>query len=906
MIPLKLQIKNFLSYGPDIQTIDFTPYQLICLSGKNGHGKSALLDAITWALWGQARKSSGTAKADQGLLRLGETHMMVLFDFEFNNQTYRIRREYTHSYGKPYTVLEFGILDTVTNSIIPLTDKTIRDTQGTIDTTIHIDFESFVNSAFLRQGQSHEFSKKSPKERKEVLATILGLHQYEMIRRLAQDKIRFAQQEKITLSSIQNKLSQELLQKTTVMQKLTQLQQDLLQIAQEEKLISEEQAVHANSRKNLVIAQQQHVMLQSHLQQKQESYTKQKTILKTCITTWRTVHKTQITLPDITVAEAEKKRVSNLLTQHQQQFERALQIKEQLLKSKEEEQTLSHQHQQEITRIIQQKQLEIERLSTEKQILEKRETEITTVLNQHILELKQTTERITILITQTEKHDTLHKQLEAVENQFIKRKSYYQKFIAHGNWLTNELHSLEQKKNLSQDDENPSCSLCEQNLSAARRRFLKEKFGKQEQFLKHQITRLTSVVEKLKKILIEQHKQYNQAKQTYEKSSHEQATLTHHYQTQQKLDILIQDHTNHLEQVKKQISTQQIVVEEAQKLSENIQKIGHHKLHQDPTYQAIVNHIRELELDAQKLAYDPAEHKNIQLKLMQLEQQLHSHEHLHEEQHKQEQRKHEIQTLCGLLKQYKHEIHSLQDNLKAYNQLATKAAFLQEQEDKLQLTNKKLTQQKEILLEHKGNLEAQQIKLIATEQEHLQNQSTEVTLQNKIDDYQAIATATSKDGIQALLIEEVIPEIEQEANRLLSQLTNNQAHISIESLRDLKKGGTKETLDIKISDAAGIRPYELFSGGEAFRIDFALRIAISKLLVRRAGTALQTLIIDEGFGSQDEEGLSHIMDAIHMIQTDFAKIIIVSHLPTMKDQFPVHFVVEKQAQGSKISVIEQG
>ena len=78
MIPLKLQIKNFLSYGNDIQTIEFGQYPLICLSGKNGHGKSALLDAITWALWGQARKLAGNAKADQGLLRLGQTQMMVM------------------------------------------------------------------------------------------------------------------------------------------------------------------------------------------------------------------------------------------------------------------------------------------------------------------------------------------------------------------------------------------------------------------------------------------------------------------------------------------------------------------------------------------------------------------------------------------------------------------------------------------------------------------------------------------------------------------------------------------------------------------------------------------------------------------------------------------------------------
>jgi exonuclease SbcC len=179
-------------------------------------------------------------------------------------------------------------------------------------------------------------------------------------------------------------------------------------------------------------------------------------------------------------------------------------------------------------------------------------------------------------------------------------------------------------------------------------------------------------------------------------------------------------------------------------------------------------------------------------------------------------------------------------------------------------------------------------------------------LKNQIDDYQMIASATGKNGLQALLIEEAIPEVEHEANQLLAKLTDNQAQIFIESLRDLKKGGTKETLDIKISDSAGIRPYELFSGGEAFRIDFALRIAISKLLARRAGAALQTLIIDEGFGSQDEEGLAHIMDAIYKIQDDFSKVIIVSHLPTMKDQFPVHFVVHKGTQGSTVSVLEQG
>lgn len=104
----------------------------------------------------------------------------------------------------------------------------------------------------------------------------------------------------------------------------------------------------------------------------------------------------------------------------------------------------------------------------------------------------------------------------------------------------------------------------------------------------------------------------------------------------------------------------------------------------------------------------------------------------------------------------------------------------------------------------------------------------------------------------------------------------------------------------------GIRPYEMFSGGEAFRIDFALRIAIAKLVARHAGTTLQTICIDEGFGSQDEEGLQLIMDSIYKIQNDFAKVIIVSHLPSMKEQFPVQFLIQKKASGTQVTVVEQG
>ncbi|MCK5632221.1 SMC family ATPase, partial [bacterium] len=209
MIPLTLQIKNFLSYGPAVQTIDFSPYQLICLSGKNGHGKSALLDAITWAIWGQARKVSTAPKAEGDLIHLGQTQMMVKLDFICNGQHYRIRREYTKTYGKPLTALDFGIINN-DQTIASLTDKTVRTTQKKIETTINLTFETFTNSAFLRQGHSNEFSKKSPKDRKAIFAQILGLEQYETIRKLAMENVKEANTQKSCLLSFQEKITNEL------------------------------------------------------------------------------------------------------------------------------------------------------------------------------------------------------------------------------------------------------------------------------------------------------------------------------------------------------------------------------------------------------------------------------------------------------------------------------------------------------------------------------------------------------------------------------------------------------------------------------------------------------------------------------------------------------------------------
>ncbi|MDP8924425.1 MAG: SMC family ATPase, partial [Chloroflexota bacterium] len=169
--------------------------------------------------------------------------------------------------------------------------------------------------------------------------------------------------------------------------------------------------------------------------------------------------------------------------------------------------------------------------------------------------------------------------------------------------------------------------------------------------------------------------------------------------------------------------------------------------------------------------------------------------------------------------------------------------------------------------------------------------------------YAELQAAFGKNGIQAMLIETAIPEIEDEANRLLTSMTDGRMHVAFSTQRTRATGeGVIETLDIVINDELGARPYEMYSGGEAFRVNFAIRIALSKLLARRAGARLQTLVIDEGFGSQDEEGRERLVEAIKSIEDQFAMILIITHLDDLKERFPVRIDVRKTALGSTYEI----
>jgi len=164
-----------------------------------------------------------------------------------------------------------------------------------------------------------------------------------------------------------------------------------------------------------------------------------------------------------------------------------------------------------------------------------------------------------------------------------------------------------------------------------------------------------------------------------------------------------------------------------------------------------------------------------------------------------------------------------------------------------------------------------------------------------VDEY--LAEAFGPNGIPALMTERALAELEEEANAVLARLTGGRMTVQLATERERKAGGTTETLDVVIAEAGYPRPYESFSGGEAFRVDFALRLGLARLVARRAETPLRFLVLDEGFGTQDEEGMATLVEVIGEVRDDFDKIFVISHLPELRDRFPARVEVWRDARG---------
>ncbi|NJK60926.1 MAG: AAA family ATPase, partial [Oscillatoriales cyanobacterium SM2_1_8] len=197
MIPQRLVLKDFLSY--QALDLDLMGLRAACIWGANGAGKSSLLEAMVWGLWGKSRAGS-----EDDLIRTGALEAQVRFQFGVGEVTYRVWR--TRSRGGGGT-LEFQVA--VGDRFQSLTGRGLRATQQLIVERLKLDYDTFLNSAYLRQGRADEFMLRRPAERKEILAEILGLNECDRLAEKARDVARRCKGESAALELQQTALQKQ-------------------------------------------------------------------------------------------------------------------------------------------------------------------------------------------------------------------------------------------------------------------------------------------------------------------------------------------------------------------------------------------------------------------------------------------------------------------------------------------------------------------------------------------------------------------------------------------------------------------------------------------------------------------------------------------------------------------------
>jgi exonuclease SbcC len=861
MIPVKLTPKNFLSYGEDVPALDFTQFHVACLSGANGQGKSALLDALTWSIWGEGRKGSQERKADSSLLRMGQENMQVEFVFDLEEERYRIIRTFAQSGKTSKAGLEFQIYDKSKNEYVSLACPSTKETQDKITKTLRLDFQTFINSAFIMQGRGNEFSKKTARERKEVLSEILGLSHYNDLAELAKSYLREINNIITAKDSRLEYIAQELTQIDYYENRIKELTDDHSRITKE---IAEKEAQVAELRDKVNSlkhkGERANELARAIEQQRREVYQKEKEI------------------------EAKKEEIADC--------EEVISQKEAILTRFSDYQGIDKENTD-----LTSKLREARRVEEEKNLLEKK---IESEKSDLIVDLRNKEDRYGDLKFKAEQGEKSKAELSTIDKKIEEIKSLEkeaEEIHEKGNTINLELANIKNQINgiekdiennkekirLLEEDGEGVCPLCETKLDTDKKIKIKVNLNgeicnnfalidklKEEEGAKN--TERNSLVNKWKEI-----KQSVGDKDTWQQRL---SRIQIECKESEEATNQLADLQAEISGVKKILGEESFALEDYKKLrelKEQIKTIGY----DEARHFQVTNEIEKLhDAPINKMKLEEAEKKFDSLK-----------ETLGRWQKDYQQKRSDIETQEKKIIEIKVELEGLS---LLQGELAQEEGSLKQQ----------LTQKEEILSE-KGGYQSKYDQCLKLKEEKNKMEKELAGTYKEKNIYEKLIVAFGKNGIQALIIENALPEIEEEANNLLAKLTNNSTQIAMESLKDLKSGKLKETLDIKISDEMGVRDYELYSGGEAFRIDFSIRIALSKLLARRAGTKLRTLIIDEGFGTQDEEGLENMVEAIRSISDDFDKILVITHLDTLKNAFPVKIEVTKYPEiGSKYKIVK--
>ncbi len=853
MIPLKLNVKNFLCYGEDVPTLDFQGIELACLCGQNGHGKTAILEAITWSLWGKGR-----AQTQQEFVRIGQKTMSVELEFACRDETYRVLRTFSkpRGSGTGKTSLEIQIVGPA--SLKPITENTLNETQKRIDRILNMDYVTFINTSYLKQGQADIFATSKPNERKQILANILSLSSYDSLESEAKklsaviDRSATEQRAKVEIKN-QEVQSVEIINAN--MHDINAQLFELSSIIDKEKSGVDKLSRIQSLTSSIQAKETQHQELQTQLSEyDQRIQNSQQTISK------------QDEINDgyrkLNLLRAEFGDYSNLNSQHHNLEQRKSAVSQSISQVRA---TISAELAN-ITKNIQ------------------------TILEPKVQSLPEITDLLKTAEGSLASFDL--KQQNATKIKVSEKDN----FVSQINRLTDTNKRLEDeikdihKKFIMLESDKPTCPLCDQQLNHSSHNTLREDYENKGKLKQEELKGNKLAVDELEKDKILCEKMIDGIKKSNASTRHE---------LQNKISELTAQKSLCLE-------AKEGLVSETNR-SKELQTSLDSKNYADNEFAEL----KSIEAQTQQLNFNPSRYEFLNseigkhLKFDSLNAELAS---AKEALGKEVSSSNRVQTtlsqITDEITSWKNEVFSLREQL---SELYKGTTFNIDMSSTQARLNQAATQHQEALVQ-KGIAQenTKRLEQLSGDIGVLQKEINGLAENKNI--YDELSVAFGKNGVQALIIEDALPKLQEQADRFLKRLTDGKLSVKFQLMQGKKGANWKlgipsEELEILISDESGTRSYETYSGGESFRINFAIRIALSQLLSNRSGAGLPILFIDEGFGSQDKAGQELLIEILQAIKADFNKILVVTHIEEIKEAFPTRIEVEKTESGSRFSVI---
>ena len=1006
MVPVRLELKNFLSYGTEAPPLEFDHFDVACLSGGNGEGKSALLDAMTWAVWGEARKSSGRRKPDEELIRIGTRHMQVAFTFDLEDTRYRVVRSFSRSEtGKTTSSdLEFQLHDAAGTDYRPLTGATQRETQARIEDTLGLDYDTFINSAFLLQGRSDEFTQKRPSQRKEILTRILNLGRYEALEDEARDHWREAKERQQRAEAEVERLEKALEDVPEWKEERKAVQADieaqteaLSDLRDREKALTQKRATLEATAREAESIRESMASLNDRIDEHHDEIEaltarieEAEALLedRTAIEEAYDEHQSLVTERDALEDTRERHRalkqtldeMASSLQERRSDVERRLErlraeragIAESLddcqetLTQRAEVETRLRRAQAARQQVPEWKRVRRRRDRLEQKKAEAREAivgarqqlrgEIETLRAQieeeaEALERREQIDaRIDALRSRQETRAALDERMAEIEDEGTARSQAVREQAGQLEALRDERERETEELRRFRATDGDVCPTCGTELTDAHRE-------EAEATLQAHIDELDTAIESARAQLDEKKERRAELRRTYRQlqekrealddvgealaTAQEQKrvleetaeALAAHREKAERLDQRLSEgryaesarrqwqackqrlaemevdsdalealqnraaqfdrYADRLSEIERAAARREELIQKRDERDEKIEQLQT-ALEENCVAEDLQEDMEALRAKIDALDFDPDRFQEIRERLQALSDVPDRHNALVNAREHRTEWAEQRTRIRDRMEAAQEEKQELDERLaECESALEDKPEVVAEQEnvsEQVEAEEKALTD----LQQRLGKLDAQ-LEQAAADQEALEAARDE--RQDAAADrqrYKHLRAAFGKNGIPSLIIEETLPDIEERANRILDRLTDGRMHVRLETLKEKKSGGTKETLEIIITDEHGApRPYETYSGGESFRVNFALRVALAQLLAERSGVRVRTLVIDEGFGTQDEAGIERLVEAIQAIREDFAKILVITHLERLKRAFPVRIEVEK-------------